>query len=336
MNRVRRWFRGGAESPMGIGGMGADAVKAPATMPPAAGKSWTVLQLVKWCTEYLRSRGVEDGRLDVELLLAETLGMDRLSLYLHFDRPIAPEELKVFKPRLLERAGHKPLQYILGRASFREVVVDVDSRVLIPRPETEELVDAVLQWARGQEGEGGRGRTAEGAPGLRALDIGTGSGVVAISLALEGPFEGVVATDLSAEALEVARKNVESSGMGGRVELREGSFFDPVRTGERFDVVVSNPPYVTEAEYGGLAPEVREWEPKGALVAGDGALGAIAALIEGAGKVLESGGLLAMEIGAGQGPTVLRMIQETPGFEAPVLLRDHSRRDRIVLAEWKG
>jgi release factor glutamine methyltransferase len=115
-------------------------------MPPPVGRPWTVLQLVKWCTEYLRTRGVAEGRLDVELLLADTLGMDRLSLYLHFDRPIAPEELKVFKPRLLERAGRKPLQYILGRASFREVVVDVDSRVLIPRPETEELVEAVLGW----------------------------------------------------------------------------------------------------------------------------------------------------------------------------------------------
>jgi release factor glutamine methyltransferase len=291
---------------------------------------------VKWCTEYLSARGVQDGRLDVELLLAETLGMDRLSLYLHFDRPIAPEELKVFKPRLLERAGRKPLQYILGRASFREVVIDVDSRVLIPRPETEELVDAVLGWARGQEGERGPRRAVGGVQGLRALDVGTGTGVIAISLALEGPFERVVATDLSADALAVARRNVEISGVGGRVELREGSFFDPVQSGERFDIIVSNPPYVSEAEYDELAPEVRKWEPRGALVAGEGGLSAVRALIEGAGRVLENGGLLAMEIGSGQGEDVLRMIRESPGFDAPVLLRDHSRRDRIVLAEWKG
>jgi len=347
VNLVRRWFRSGAESPMGIGGMGADVpggarsagvgvAATPATLPPPAGKPWTVLQLVKWCTEYLRTRGVEEGRLDVELLLADTLGMDRLSLYLHFDRPIAPEELKIFKPRLLERAGHKPLQYILGRASFREVVVDVDSRVLIPRPETEELVEAVLGWARGYEGEGRRELPVDRTHGLRALDIGTGSGVIAISLALEGPFEKVVAIDVSRDALEVAQGNAERSGAGGRVELREGSFFDPVAEGERFDIVVSNPPYVTEAEYGDLPPEIRGWEPKCALVAADGALGAIDALIAGAGRVLEVGGLLAMEIGAGQGDAVLARIRETPGFDAPVLLRDHSRRDRIVLAEWKG
>jgi release factor glutamine methyltransferase len=160
--------------------------------------------------------------------------------------------------------------------------------------------------------------------------------VIAISLALEGPFEKVVATDVSRDALDVARGNAERSGAGGRVELREGSFFDPIEQGERFDIVVSNPPYVTEGEYDDLPPEIRGWEPKGALVASDGALGAISALIEGAGRVLEVGGLLAMEIGAGQGEVVLARIRETPGFEAPVVLRDHSRRDRIVLAEWKG
>jgi release factor glutamine methyltransferase len=134
----------------------------------------------------------------------------------------------------------------------------------------------------------------------------------------------------------LAHGNAEKSGVGGRVELREGSFFDPIVQGERFDIVVSNPPYVTEEEYGDLPPEIRGWEPKGALVASDGALGAIAAVIAGAGGVLDVGGLLAMEIGAGQGEAVLARIRETPGFEAPVLLKDHSRRDRIVLAEWKG
>jgi release factor glutamine methyltransferase len=292
--------------------------------------------LVKWCTEYLRTRGVEEGRLDVELLLAETLGMDRLSLYLHFDRPISPEELKDFKPRLLERAGHRPLQYILGRASFREVVVDVDSRVLIPRPETEELVEAVLGWARGEDGERQRARKPERVQGLRALEIGTGSGVIAISLAVEGPFERIVATDQSRDALELAGGNVAKYGLGGRVDLREGSFFDPIASDERFDLVVSNPPYVTEEEYSTLPPEIREWEPKGALVAWDGSFGAVSALIAGAGGVLETGGLLAMEIGAGQGEAVLARIRETSGYEAPVLLRDHSRRDRIVLAEWRG
>lgn len=289
--------------------------------PPPAGEPWTVLHLLRWSTGYLEGKGVERARLDAEHLLAHTLSMGRLDLYLHFDRPLTPEELDAFKPRLLERARRKPLQYILGRTAFRELDLRTDPRVLIPRPETEELVEAVLARVR----EWGR-------EGLAALDVGTGSGAIALSLAREGPFERVVATDTSPEALELARTNARDAGLEARVEFREGSLLEPVGPGERFDVVVSNPPYVTEEEFGALAPEIREWEPRRALVAEEGGKAILAALVTGAGGVLERGGLLALEVGLGQADEVAERIRATSGYGAPVVLGDLSGRDRMVLA----
>lgn len=288
--------------------------------PPPPGEPWTVLRLLRWSAGYLDAKGVERARLDAEHLLADTLGMGRLDLYLHFDRPLTARELETFKPRLLERAARKPLQYILGRTAFRELDLRTDPRVLIPRPETEELVEAVLARVRdwGQEG-------------LRALDVGTGSGAIALSLATEGPFEVVVATDRSPEALELARLNVEAVAPRARIELREGSLLEPVRPGERFHVVVSNPPYVTEEEYRELSPEVREWEPREALVAPDGT-SVLEALVDGALAVLEPGGLLALEIGLGQAEGVAGRVRATAGYGAPVVLRDLAGRERIVLA----
>jgi release factor glutamine methyltransferase len=290
--------------------------------PPPPGTPWTVLHLLRWSAGYLEEKGVERARLDAEHLLADTLSMGRLDLYLHFDRPLTPEELDAFKPRLLERARRKPLQYILGRTAFRELDLRTDPRVLIPRPETEELVEAVLARVR----EWGR-------EGLAALDVGTGSGAIALSLAGEGPFGRVVATDTSSAALELARTNARDAGLQDRVEFREGSLFEPVKAGERFQVVVSNPPYVTEEEFGELAPEIRQWEPRQALVAAEGGLAVLATLVAGARGVLESGGLLALEVGVGQAEQVAGWIRTTPGYGAPVVLGDLSGRDRMVLVE---
>ena len=293
---------------------------------PAEGACWTVLHLVRWSAEYLKTKGIAGGRLDAELLLAEVLGMDRLHLYLEHDRPLEPEELARFRATLLARARRQPLQYILGRAHFREVTLRTDPRVLIPRPETEELVGAVLArvgfWDRTD---------------LRALDLGTGSGAIALSLALEGPFVQVVGTDASGGALDVARENAAHLGLEAKVELRLGDLFDPVASGEAFDVIVSNPPYVSEGELPGLEPEVREWEPREALVSGgeDGTAFTFA-LIEGAGTRLRSGGLLALEVGAGRAGRIADKIREVGGFGPPEVLRDLARRERIVLATRLG
>ncbi len=291
--------------------------------PPPPGSPWTVLRLLRWSTQYLAEKGINDGRLDVEHLLAHVLDTTRLELYLAFERPVGPDELERFKPLLLQRAGRKPLQYILGRAHFRELELEVDPRVLIPRPETEELVEAVLARVR----EGGR-------EGLSAVDVGTGSGAIALSLAREGPFGRVVGVDRSAAALEVARANRARLDESARevVEFREGDLLDALEPAETFDVVVSNPPYVTQEEYAELAPEVREWEPSEALVASGEGLHVLQRLIQDAPEVLRAGGLLALEVGSGQAEGVADAIRNRAGLGAPVTLRDLSGRDRIVMA----
>jgi len=289
--------------------------------PPPAGTPWTVLRLLRWSTQYLEAKEIPGVRIDVEHLLAHALELRRLDLYLHFDRPLTEGELEVFKPLLLERAERRPLQYILGRAAFRELELDVDERVLIPRPETEELVEAVLTRTR----EWGR-------EGLEAVDIGTGSGAIALSLAQEGPFRRVTATDRSPDALQVARENATRHGLEGRVRFLEGDLYEALPPGERVDVVVSNPPYVSREEMGGLAPEIRLWEPHLALDAGEDGFTVLHRLVDGASGVLRPGGILALEIGSGQAQAMVERIRSREGWEAPVVLRDLSGRDRIILA----
>ena len=289
---------------------------------------WTVLGLILWSAGYLADRGVEHSRLDAEHLLAHALGSTRLQLYLQFDRPVGADELAAFKPFLLRRAKREPLQYVTGRAAFRELELAVDGRVLIPRPETEVLVEAVLEWARlGVGGDSPRG------PDLDGMDLGTGSGCIALSLLAEGPFRRVVATDASEDALAVAAENASLAGLDERLETRLGPLWEPIASGERFDVVASNPPYVADAEAAQLEPEVRDWEPAAALFAGSEGLDVLDAIVEGAGQRLRAGGLLALEVGLGQATSVAERVRDAGGFGEPRVLRDLTGRPRIVLAE---
>jgi release factor glutamine methyltransferase len=282
-------------------------------------KRWTVVELIGWTAEYLGGKNVHNARLNAELLLAGVLGLKRLDLYLQFDRPLRPEELAEFKERLRRRAKREPLQYIDGTAAFRDLVLRVDPRVLIPRPETEVLVQEVLDWARPRND-------------LVAVDVGTGSGAIALALATEGPFSRIVATDAQADALAAARENHAHAAPGAPVEFRLGDLLAPVR-GEAFDVVVSNPPYVGSEEAASLDPEVRDWEPATALFAGVGGLDVIRRLVPQAAEALKPGGLLALEIGAAQGAAVRGIIEETNAFGAPRVRPDLAGRDRFVLAE---
>ena len=283
------------------------------------GESWTILRMILWSAEYLKNKGVETGRLDAEWLLAAALGVDRLQLYLKYDRPVNSEEREAFKPLRRRRAGREPLQYIIGRTGFRELELKTDPRVLIPRPETEVLVQEVLDWA------------SAGAESV--WDMGTGAGAVALSLAVEGTWTRVVATDVSPEALSVAADNAERYDLGGHVEFREGSLFEPLEEGERFDVIVSNPPYIAEGEKGELQPEVRDWEPPEALFAGEDGLDVIRQLVAGAPKPLLSGGLLALECGLGQAEGIAADVQATGAFGAVRIRADLTGRPRFVTAE---
>lgn len=303
---------------------------------PRPGSPWTPIQLTRWSGAYLEERGLEGGRLDAEHILAHVLGLRRLDLYLQHDRPLLPGELDTFKGLLRRRAVREPLQHVLGTAPFRGLDLLCDSRALIPRPETEVLVEEVLAWTREAWPDlfppaGGGGELAGRPRPLLALDIGTGSGAISLALLKEGPFGRVVGTDVSPPALSVARANAERNGLSGALELRSGSLFDPIQEGERFHVLVSNPPYIPEGDRPALAPEVRDWEPAVALFAGPEGLDFLLPLVESALDYLLPGGLLALEVGCGQAGKVARAVEETGGFREIRIRPDLAGRERLVL-----
>ncbi len=215
---------------------------------------------------------------------------------------------------LARRLAGEPLAYVLGNAAFRDLTLRVDRRVLIPRPETEVLVDAVIDLPAPRS--------------ARALEVGVGSGAIALSLLHEGRFERMIGTDICGKALRVARANAAALGLEERLELRRGDAYASVRGDGRFDVVVSNPPYVADAEREGLPREVRDHEPSRALYAGDG-LRVIRALVRGAPEILAPGGALVLEVGSAQGEAVQRMFVAA-GLGGVRVLPDLSGRDRIV------
>lgn len=289
--------------------------------PPPPGEPWTVLSMVRWSSDWLAARQVPEARLSVEHLLAHVLEIDRLGLYLAFDRPLEPSELDRFKPLLRRRARHEPLQYIVGRAAFRHLDLRADPRGLIPRPETEELVDLVLRRA-----------VEQCADTLDLLDVGTGTGAIAIAARTEGRFGRVVATDVSAEALALAAQNATEHDAA--VEFMEGSVYDPLGPGDRFDIIVSNPPYISAGEMDGLEPQVRDWEPHAALHGGgpDG-LDLIRAIVRGAPQRLRDEGTLLVEIGHLQGAAVSDMVRSTSGLGEPEIRLDLAGKDRFLVVE---
>lgn len=297
------------------GGRGATASQWGADDP------WTVLRMILWSAEYLGSKGVAAARLDAEHLLAHVLGVGRLQLYLDFERPLTPEELDCFRPLLKRRAAREPLQYVIGRHPFRDLDLLVRPGALVPRPETEVLVGEIADWLRVAE------RTEP-----MVLDIGTGTGAICLSLVAEGACVAAVATDISEAALEVAKANRERVGLTGSVELRAGSLFEPLRTDERFDVVASNPPYIAEVDEATLDPEVRDWEPHEALFGGRDGLDVIRGLVDGAKGHLRPGGLLAIEVGAGQAPDVTSLLEASGGYTDITVRKDYAGIERFVLA----
>ena len=277
---------------------------------------WTVARLIKWAADYLSQKGCSSPRLDGELLLAQSLGVGRLDLYLEYHKPLKADELAAFKALIQRRAGGEPVAYILGRKGFCKLELSVCPTTLIPRPETEHLVEAALERLPEDTGQS-------------VLELGTGAGGVILSLALERPGIAPTATDISGPTLDQARSNAREAGLAERIEFVEGDLFEPL-AGRVFDLIVMNPPYVSEAEYGALSREICGFEPALALLAGDDGLDVIRRLIAQAPAHLEKGGWLLLEIGAGQGEAVRGLLQEGP-YDQIRVLPDLAGLDRVAL-----
>ncbi len=268
-------------------------------------------------SDYLKSKGVPNPRLDAELLLAKLLGLKRLDLYLQFDRPLTEPELAGYREFIRRRGAREPLQHIEGVAHFRELALLCDKRALIPRPETELLVDAALKRLPG------RARP-------RVLDVGTGTGAIALSIAREAAHCDVAACDLSPDALALARENAARNGIEG-VTFIESDLFSAFAPDARWDVIVSNPPYIGENEVAALEPEVRDYDPRLALVGGPQGWELPARLLDTAFDRLEAGGILILEIAPAQFPLLKeRGIQR--GWSRIEGLPDYQQPDRFLLA----
>lgn len=252
----------------------------------------TAADALRAAAQRLRASGSRSPRLDAELLLATVLGVDRVGLFRRPERELTAEESAHFADLERRREAHEPVAYIRGERTFRALDLEVTPAVLIPRPETETLVDVALELLRGVAGPE--------RPEPLVLDMGTGSGCIALSLTAENPFAHVVAVDVDEEALEVARRNSARHGLEGRIDFVRSDLFGGLPSGQRFDMVVSNPPYIPAAEYEALEPNVREYEPRLALYAGEDGLDIYRRLVPAAAACLRPGGGLAVEVGKGE------------------------------------
>ncbi len=285
---------------------------------PGTAQTWTVLELLRWTTEHFSTKGIESARLDAELLLAQALGTDRLKLYVDFDKPVLPDERARFRELVKRRASDRvPVSQLLGEREFWSLSFKVTGDVLTPRPETETLVEAALA------------RLADPDREWRILDIGTGSGAIALSLARERPQATVTATDISSAALQIARENADQLQVGERVRFLEGALFEPVE-GETFDLIVSNPPYLAGSARQTLPPELAH-EPDEALFGGPDGYEVLRPLAAGVFGHLASGGHVLVEIDPGQAQQLAEWFAEA-GLVEVETLRDLAGRPRGVAA----
>lgn len=277
----------------------------------------TLIELLEKTTAFFAKKGVEHARLNAELLFAHVLRCKRLDLYLQFERPIAEATLDALRPLVKRRGQREPLQYIVGNAPFGELTLKVDKRVLIPRPETEEFVEHLLRMG------------AADAEPATILDLGTGSGAIALALAQRFAAAQVTALDVSDEALAVARENAALNGLNGRVTWLQADWF--VDLAQQFTWIVANPPYLTEREWAAAAPEVKDYEPKGALVAADEGMADLMAILTAATKHLHPGGCVALETGLAHHRELAKQAEEL-GYASYRSLQDIHGHDRFFMA----
>jgi len=285
-------------------------------MPQAAGaaKVWTVGGLLQWTEQFFGQKGVEFPRLDAQILLAHVLGCDRIHIYTRFTEEVGDDLRGQFRDLVRRRVDGCPVAYLVGRKEFYNLSFEVSPGVLIPRPATEALVIVKNQ------------------PKPRVLDVGTGSGCIAVSVAKQHAGATVVAVDVSADALHVARRNAERHGVADRIEFLTSDLYAAVTGAAPFDLIASNPPYIAGDSIAILAREVRDHEPRLALDGGPNGLAVFDRLIAGAADRLAPGGWLLVEIGFDQEPEAVRRLAATPGLVPGPTVRDADGHPRVVTA----
>jgi release factor glutamine methyltransferase len=294
----------------------------PVTQRSTDNQAWTTRRLLAWTAQHLARKKVDSPRLATEMLLAHVLGVDRLKLYMDPDRPANELELATFRG-LVERAvNHEPVDYLVAKSPFFSMMLTVNPDVLIPRPSTETLIEHVIQHAR---------RT----PGFNSptlADVGTGSGAIAIALARHIPNSRVIATDISDKALDVARENALAHGVADRIEFRQGDMLEPIAH-ERLRYLVSNPPYISDAEWRDVPPNVKDYEPPSALRGGADGLRYLRELIEKSRPLVDSPGQLVLEASSSQKQALLKLTASAGGWDNAHVLADHEHLPRVLVCD---
>ena len=283
---------------------------------------WTIQRLLAWTTDFFRERGIESPRLDAEVLLSALLGRDRMYLYVHFDEPLEPEELARFRGYVKERAAHVPLAYVLGRREFMGLDFRVTRDTLIPRPDTEILVQCAVDFLRA--------RMEAGTTACSIADIGTGTGAIALSTLHYTEGTRADAVDISPAAAAVARENAERLGLTERIDIHVGDLLAPL-AGRRYDMILSNPPYIPTADIAGLMPEVRRCEPHLALDGGTDGLNIYRRLMADAPALLNEGGAVAVEVGIDEAAAVAALAMAHSRIVRTETLKDLGGIERVVV-----
>ena len=296
-------------------------------MPEDKTRAWTIRELMKSAMEHLQRKGFEDVRLNVELLLAHALDLQRIQLYLHFDRPLTSEELTNFRSLYERRLKREPVQYIIGSTNFMGLHFAVDSRVLIPRPETETLIEQTMLLCQ----------RYPSSKTIQVLEVGTGSGNIAVSIAKYIKHAHVTAIDISRDALDVAEMNARMHSVDSQILFSLTDIFDSADElfQKRFDLLVSNPPYIPKDEWEQLQTEVRDFEPSMALTDGKNGLQFYYRLISLIPDILKSGGGIMLEVGFNQAQKVAREMKNA-GIEQLQIVNDLQGIPRVVSGIWTG
>jgi release factor glutamine methyltransferase len=285
--------------------------------------SWTILKILQWTADYFKRQGIDHGRPAAEILLSHCLDCERIDLYLRYDQPLHADELNRFKTLIKRRMQREPDAYIVGRKEFWSLSFQVTAAVLIPRPETECLVEAALQRYPGNDP-------------IQVLELGTGSGAISIALAHERPGWQIRASDISQQALEIARQNARRLLAGDNLIFFRGSWFEPFGDQKSsFDLIISNPPYIASKDLAGLDPEVRQFEPMTALDGGADGLACLSDIVHAAADYLKPEGLLILEIGYDQRAAVQDLGFRSGAYQSIRVEKDYSGLDRVALFQRK-